>query len=195
MEVNPHTGYATRARTGQERRPTGGACRNQRKHAEGVTNVTRGTGGNDTHSESTTRQIKRKRSQSQRMGSGDGEIPYTEHSTQHTVHREAPPARAWQRLRDRQSSHCALPAQRTVSGSPTIFSCLHGKLVKSVICARAAALDQLISAPDPHGREWESSPRQERPWRQRGRPATLPGTGREGRSRQPTEPTDTAAVK
>jgi hypothetical protein len=66
---------------------------------------------------------------------------------------------------------------------------------KSIICARAAALDQLISARDRHGREWESSPRQRRPWRQRGRPATLPGTGREGRSSQPTEPTDTAAVK
>jgi hypothetical protein len=87
MEVNPHTGYATRARTGQERRPTGGACRNQRKHTEGVTDVTRGTSGdsgNDTHSESTTRQTKRKRSQSQRMGSGDEGMPYTEHNTQYT---------------------------------------------------------------------------------------------------------------
>jgi hypothetical protein len=82
---------------------------------------------------------------------------------------------------------------RAVSGSPTVSSCAHGKLVKSIVCARAAALDQLISAPDGHGREWESSPR--RPWRQRDRPATLPGTEREAHSSHPAEPTDTAAVK
>jgi hypothetical protein len=60
---------------------------NQRKHTESVTDVTRGTsgnGGNDTHSESTTRQTKRKRSQSQTMGTGAKWIPYTEDSTQYT---------------------------------------------------------------------------------------------------------------
>jgi hypothetical protein len=71
----------------------------------------------------------------------------TVHRRQHTVHGAVPPARAWQCLGARQFSHCALPGQRAASGSPTVSSCAHGKLVKSIVCARAAALDQLISGP------------------------------------------------
>jgi hypothetical protein len=56
-------------------------CRNQRKHTEGVTKVTRGTSGNDTHNESTTRQTRRKRSQSHNRGT---------EWTQYTVHSTAP---------------------------------------------------------------------------------------------------------
>jgi hypothetical protein len=112
----------------------------------------------------------------------------TAHSTQSSASREGMAVFKGQAVQSLRP-----PRATGSSGSPTVSSCAHGKLVKSIVCARAAALDPLISGRDGHGREWESSPR--RPWRQRGRPATLPGTGREGRSRQPTEPTDTAAVK
>jgi hypothetical protein len=148
MEVNRHTGYATRAQWKWYLILAGTSANTLRASPRLLV-------GRVVTTRTTNRQQGRQDAKEAKATIGEP----NGRNTRYTVQR--PPTRAWLCLMYSQSSHCAFPGKRAVFECPTAHSYLHGKTAKSIWCARAVVLDQLICDADPYGRE--SSPLQRRP--------------------------------